>query len=287
MAARGIGFGSGRASDGRKEIERLFSPEFRNRLDEVVTFAELGPDVMGKVVDKFVKEVEGQLAERKVKIELDADARAWLAREGLRPRLRRAPDGAHDPGRAEGPDRRRLLFGALAGGGVVRVERRPRVRPAPFRSEGRKAAADPSPPPSGKSAAARRCIRSSTRSAHSSAAHRDRTCRLWLRRIASTRSMRSSNAGAGCARESSSIDDMPAELALHGLIGRLTRQKLRKRIRERLHHPVEREPAEVAAVLGAIILRLLARQLREIRAAFQVLSTASAVALSSRRMWRS
>jgi ATP-dependent Clp protease ATP-binding subunit ClpA len=85
MAARGIGFGSGRASDGRKEIERLFSPEFRNRLDEVVTFSELGPDVMGKVVDKFVKEVEGQLAERKVKIELGADARAWLAKKGYDP----------------------------------------------------------------------------------------------------------------------------------------------------------------------------------------------------------
>jgi ATP-dependent Clp protease ATP-binding subunit ClpA len=142
MAARGIGFGSGRASDGRREIERLFSPEFRNRLDEVVTFAELGPDVMGKVVDKFVKEVEGQLAERKVKIELDADARAWLARKGYDPDF-----GARPMARTiqvELKDRivDDLLFGALAGGGVVRVGVDPETDRLSFRSEARKAAAD-------------------------------------------------------------------------------------------------------------------------------------------------
>ena len=126
MAMRGIGFGSGRASDGRKEIERLFSPEFRNRLDEVVTFAELGPDVMGSVVDKFVKEVEGQLAERKVKIELDADARAWLAKKGYDPDF-----GARPMARTiqvELKDRivDDLLFGALARRRRRARRRRPR-----------------------------------------------------------------------------------------------------------------------------------------------------------------
>jgi ATP-dependent Clp protease ATP-binding subunit ClpA len=121
MAARGIGFGSGRAGDARKEIERLFSPEFRNRLDETITFRDLGPEVMGKVVDKFVKEVEEQLAERKVKIELGADARAWLARKGYDPDF-----GARPMARTiqtELKDRivDDLLFGALAHGGVVRV----------------------------------------------------------------------------------------------------------------------------------------------------------------------
>jgi ATP-dependent Clp protease ATP-binding subunit ClpA len=140
MAARGIGFGSGRSSDGRKEIERLFSPEFRNRLDEVVTFSELGPEVMGKVVDKFVKEVEGQLAERKVKIELGADARAWLAKKGYDPDF-----GARPMARTiqvELKDRivDDLLFGALAGGGVVRVGVDPESDRLCFRSEGRKVA---------------------------------------------------------------------------------------------------------------------------------------------------
>ena len=58
LAGRAIGFVGGRAGDGRKEIERLFSPEFRNRLDEIVAFAPLAPEVMNRVVDKFVREVE-------------------------------------------------------------------------------------------------------------------------------------------------------------------------------------------------------------------------------------
>jgi ATP-dependent Clp protease ATP-binding subunit ClpA len=141
MAMRGIGFGSGRASDGRREIEKLFSPEFRNRLDEVVTFAELGPEVMGKVVDKFVKEVEGQLAERKVKIELGDDARAWLARKGYDPDF-----GARPMARTiqvELKDRLvdDLLFGALSAGGTVRVSVDPEADRLKFTSESRKTAA--------------------------------------------------------------------------------------------------------------------------------------------------
>jgi ATP-dependent Clp protease ATP-binding subunit ClpA len=137
MAARGIGFGSGRASDGRKEIERLFSPEFRNRLDEVVTFSELGSDVMGKVVDKFVAEVQAQLAERKVKIELDEGARAWLAAKGYDPDF-----GARPMARTiqvELKDRivDDLLFGALARGGVVRVSVDPEANRLVFTSEAR------------------------------------------------------------------------------------------------------------------------------------------------------
>jgi len=85
MAARGIGFDSGRAGDGRKEIERLFSPEFRNRLDEIVSFAPLGPEVMERVVDKFVGEVEEQLRERKVSLGLTDAARRWLAARGYDP----------------------------------------------------------------------------------------------------------------------------------------------------------------------------------------------------------
>jgi ATP-dependent Clp protease ATP-binding subunit ClpA len=123
MSAKGIGFGAGRAGDGSKEIERLFSPEFRNRLDEIVRFAPLPPEVMGRVVDKFVKEVAEQLRERKVEIELTEGARGWLAEKGYDPDF-----GARPLARivqVELKDRivDDLLFGELAKGGRVLVDR--------------------------------------------------------------------------------------------------------------------------------------------------------------------
>jgi ATP-dependent Clp protease ATP-binding subunit ClpA len=122
MQARGIGFGAGRASDGRKEIERLFSPEFRNRLDEIVRFDDLGPEVMLRVVDKFVRELEEQLRERKVKISLSDAARQWLATKGYdrdfgaRPMARLIQTELKDRIADD------LLFGPLASGGVLRVD---------------------------------------------------------------------------------------------------------------------------------------------------------------------
>jgi len=123
MNAQGIGFGAGRAGDGAKEIERLFSPEFRNRLDETVHFESLAPEVMGRVVDKFVKEVAEQLAERKVEIELTEAARSWLAEKGYDPDF-----GARPLSRViqvELKDRLvdDVLFGDLTAGGRVRVDR--------------------------------------------------------------------------------------------------------------------------------------------------------------------
>jgi ATP-dependent Clp protease ATP-binding subunit ClpA len=123
LQAQGIGFGSGRAGDGRREIERLFSPEFRNRLDEVVAFDDLDPAVMIRVVDKFVKELEEQLGERRVAIELSEAARDWLAEKGYDPLF-----GARPMARliqTELKDRivDDLLFGKLVKGGRVRVDR--------------------------------------------------------------------------------------------------------------------------------------------------------------------
>jgi len=122
MAARGIGFGSGRAGDGRKEIERLFSPEFRNRLDEIVTFESLGPEVMERVVDKFTAEVEEQLSERRVTLVLTPAARTWLAKKGYDPLF-----GARPMARViqtELKDRLvdDVLFGELSKGGRVEVD---------------------------------------------------------------------------------------------------------------------------------------------------------------------
>ncbi|MEE9280091.1 MAG: ATP-dependent Clp protease ATP-binding subunit ClpA, partial [Myxococcota bacterium] len=122
MAAEAIGFVGRRAGDGHREIERLFSPEFRNRLDEIVQFDGLAPEVMARVVDKFVKELEEQLQERRVRIELSPAARAWLAEKGYDPLF-----GARPMARViqtEFKDRivDDLLFGALAKGGRVRVD---------------------------------------------------------------------------------------------------------------------------------------------------------------------
>jgi ATP-dependent Clp protease ATP-binding subunit ClpA len=124
LQAQGIGFGAGRAGDGKKEIERLFSPEFRNRLDETVGFGDLGPEVMGKVVEKFVAELADQLGERKVAIELSDAARGWLAERGYDPLF-----GARPMARliqVELKDRivDDLLFGELTRGGRVRVDLR-------------------------------------------------------------------------------------------------------------------------------------------------------------------
>ena len=121
LSARAIGFVGGKRGDGRKEIERLFSPEFRNRLDEIVAFAPLGPEVMGRVVDKFVREVEEQLRERRIALELTPEARAWLAEKGYDPDF-----GARPLARViqtELKDRLAddVLFGPLAKGGRVRV----------------------------------------------------------------------------------------------------------------------------------------------------------------------
>jgi ATP-dependent Clp protease ATP-binding subunit ClpA len=125
MSARAIGFEGKRAGDGRKEVERLFSPEFRNRLDEVVTFAGLAPEVMLRVVDKFVADVAEQLRERRVVLELGDAARSWLAQKGYDPVF-----GARPLARViqtELKDRLadELLFGRLVRGGRVRVDTGP------------------------------------------------------------------------------------------------------------------------------------------------------------------
>src|SRR5262245_65742797 len=106
MSARAIGFAGDVSRDaksrGKQAIERIFSPEFRNRLDAIVTFGALTPDVMETIVEKFVLELEAQLRERRVAITLTPAARAYLGRKGYDPVY-----GARPPARliqAEGRD---------------------------------------------------------------------------------------------------------------------------------------------------------------------------------------
>ena len=122
MAQRAIGFTDERQGGGSKALERLFSPEFRNRLDEVVTFTQLPPAVMGRVVDKFVKEVEEQLQEKKVKIELTPAARERLAKRGYDPDFGARPLARVIQREVKEPLADELLFGRHSKGGRVIVD---------------------------------------------------------------------------------------------------------------------------------------------------------------------
>jgi len=123
MAAAAIGFGSvSNAEKGQKALERLFSPEFRNRLDAVVQFAPLAPDAVERVVDKFMTELDAQLAARRVTIELTPAARRWLAERGYdeifgaRPMARLIQEHVKRPLADE------MLFGRLKDGGRVEID---------------------------------------------------------------------------------------------------------------------------------------------------------------------
>ena len=122
LARAPIGFArTAREGDDEEAIRRTFAPEFRNRLDAVIRFAGLTPAVIGCVVDKFVIQLEEQLADRDVTIEMSAAARAWLAEKGYdatygaRPLARLIQEEIKKPLADE------LLFGRLAKGGRVRV----------------------------------------------------------------------------------------------------------------------------------------------------------------------
>ena len=83
LSKEAIGFGAASEDKNDEEaINRTFSPEFRNRLDEVVPFNHLNDDVIEQIVDKFIVELETQLASKQITIQLDAKARAWLAKKG-------------------------------------------------------------------------------------------------------------------------------------------------------------------------------------------------------------
>ncbi len=119
ISQRSIGFSPGTAGSGRKEIERLFSPEFRNRLDETVQFRPLTPEVMERVVDKFVLELEAQLQPKRVTIELTPAARVWLGKRGYDPLFGARPLARVIQTELKDPISNELLFGKLVRGGSV------------------------------------------------------------------------------------------------------------------------------------------------------------------------
>jgi len=122
MSSRAIGFTELRRGDGSRELEKIFSPEFRNRLDEIVRFESLSPDVMKRVVDKFVAELEAQLRERKIVIELSPAARERLAEKGYEPDFGARPLARLIQKELKNPLTDEVLFGKLKGGGRVAVD---------------------------------------------------------------------------------------------------------------------------------------------------------------------
>jgi ATP-dependent Clp protease ATP-binding subunit ClpA len=123
IARAAIGFGPvTREGEDQEAINRTFSPEFRNRLDAVVPFGKLPPQVVGRVVDKFMLELEGQLADRKVTIDLSEAARIWLGNKGYSPDYGARPLGRVIQEHVKKPLADELLFGKLSKGGIVIVD---------------------------------------------------------------------------------------------------------------------------------------------------------------------
>ena len=118
-----IGFErSVRIGEDTEAINRMFTPEFRNRLDAIIPFAGLSPEIVGKVVDKFVTQLEAQLGERNVEIELTEAARHWLAQKGYDPQFGARPLGRIIQEHVKKALAEELLFGKLVAGGRVRVD---------------------------------------------------------------------------------------------------------------------------------------------------------------------
>jgi len=105
------------STDGMEAIRRLFTPEFRNRLDAVVQFNALDPAIITRVVDKFIFELEAQLQEQQVTIEVDEAARLWLAEHGYDPKMGARPMARTIQQHIKKPLAEELLFGRLVHGG--------------------------------------------------------------------------------------------------------------------------------------------------------------------------
>ena len=123
MSKMAIGFGRDMQVGADEEaINRLFTPEFRNRLDATISFSALPPEVISKVVDKFIGELSDQLGERKVSISLGKAARDWLAEKGYDQLYGARPLGRIIQDKVKKPLADELLFGKLAKGGQVEID---------------------------------------------------------------------------------------------------------------------------------------------------------------------
>ncbi|WP_455383957.1 ATP-dependent Clp protease ATP-binding subunit ClpA [Acidihalobacter prosperus] len=122
VSRRSMGFTEqDHASDGMQELRRIFTPEFRNRLDAIIQFHSLDPRTVTHVVDKFLIGLEAQLDEKRVRLVVDDEARAWLAERGYDPLMGARPMARVIQEHLKKPLAEEVLFGALTGGGEVHV----------------------------------------------------------------------------------------------------------------------------------------------------------------------
>jgi len=125
LSARRVGFSSsGPVTSARGAIEKAFTPEFRNRLDAIVTFAPLGRPEILKVVDKNLKELQAMLTEKGVTLQVSLPAREWLAEKGYEPAFGARPMARVVEQHLKKPLADAILFGALKDGGTAKVERK-------------------------------------------------------------------------------------------------------------------------------------------------------------------
>jgi ATP-dependent Clp protease ATP-binding subunit ClpA len=123
MSRSSIGFTSqDHTSDGMEVIKRMFTPEFRNRLDAIIQFSGLSQEHIAKVVDKFIFELEGQLQEKHVTLLIEPEARVWMAEHGYDPKMGARPMARLIQEEIKKPLAEELLFGKLVNGGTVRVD---------------------------------------------------------------------------------------------------------------------------------------------------------------------
>ncbi|MCF6283534.1 MAG: ATP-dependent Clp protease ATP-binding subunit ClpA [Candidatus Polarisedimenticolaceae bacterium] len=122
MNRSSIGFTSqDHSSDGKEALKKFFSPEFRNRLDSTIQFQPLARDSIKNVVNKFLFELEEQLLEKGVSLVVESDAREWLAKHGYDPKMGARPMARVIREEIKRPMADELLFGRLAGGGLIRI----------------------------------------------------------------------------------------------------------------------------------------------------------------------
>ncbi len=194
MAKSAFGFTRARREgEDTEAINKMFTPEFRNRLDAVVPFGHLPKEVVAQVVDKFIAQLEAQLADRHVTISLTDEARAWLVENGYDEQMGARPMARLIQTAIKTPLADEVLFGKLKGGGVVRVITRRRMASACLASSSRKGRCVPK-----QEALQRRRRKPSARPCPRASLPRAGRCRRRKRRMTTSRRSRAVRRSRSC-----------------------------------------------------------------------------------------